>query len=128
MQGPWAVQAVLLLLALAVVQAAAAVQTPGLALPLPTVFVHLSDLHFSTNVHGKYWEAFGDREGDVTLWSQAVVPRLQSQAVLITGDLTDSKVRVEHVCLPAYVVAAVAFHSTLSHCRSAFIHPTSPCI
>ncbi|PRW58812.1 metallophosphoesterase [Chlorella sorokiniana] len=77
----------LLLLACLLAAAAEAVAPPP---PLPLAFVHLSDIHYSTNVR-KYWRLFGDREGDAALWAQQVVPRLRPAAALVTGDITDSK-------------------------------------
>ncbi len=77
-----------LLLACLLPAATKAVAAPP---PLPLAFVHLSDIHYSTNVR-KYWRLFGDREGDAALWAQQVVPRLRPAAALVTGDITDSKV------------------------------------
>lgn len=54
------------------------------------VHCHPCCSHYSTNVH-KYWRSFGDRESDAALWAQRVLPRLAPQAVLVTGDITDSK-------------------------------------
>ena len=71
-------------LLLAAVVAAAAVAAA-------TVILHLSDIHYSVNVH-KYWRQFGDREGDAVLFAQRLVPRLGLAGACITGDLTDSKV------------------------------------
>lgn len=85
MRGRAAATLALLLLA-AVAAAAGALQAP----PPPVVFLQLSDIHYSTNVR-KYWRLFGDREGDAVLWAQSVVPRIAPAAVLVTGDLTDSK-------------------------------------
>jgi hypothetical protein len=96
-RSPWAILLALLLLAAAVAAAAvaaAAEQAPPpapLPLPPPTVFLHLSDIHYSVNVH-KYWRQFGDREGDAALFAQRLVPRLGLAGACITGDLTDSKV------------------------------------
>lgn len=100
--------AALLLLLLA---AAAAVQGGGSAaaaqqgLPPPAVLLHLSDIHYSVNVK-KYWRLFGDREGDAALFSGVVVPRLAPQAVLVTGDLTDSKASGA-ACLAAHPPACL---------------------
>lgn len=77
----------LLLLACLLAAATGAVAPP----PPPLAFVHLSDIHYSTNVR-KYWRLFGDREGDAAVWAQQVVPRLRPATMLITGDITDSKV------------------------------------
>lgn len=84
----------LLFAATLVAGTAVAVAGPvGAAAAPPTLFLHLSDTHFSTNTHGKYWTLFGDREGDAALWARELVPRLGPPAALIcTGDLTDSKV------------------------------------
>ena len=84
----------LLVLVAVLATAAAASEQPSLdtpQLPPPTVFLHISDIHFSTNVR-KYWNEFGDREGDATLFSEALVPRLGLAAAVVTGDITDSKV------------------------------------
>jgi hypothetical protein len=79
-------------LAVALVAAAAAEPPAPLPpLPSPVAFLHLSDLHFSVNMR-KYWRQFGDREGDALLWASQVVPRLGAAAIVITGDITDSKV------------------------------------
>jgi hypothetical protein len=56
----------------------------------PAVFLHLSDIHFSTNVR-KYWKMFGNREGDALLWAERLVPRLGVAGVAVTGDITDAK-------------------------------------
>lgn len=47
-------------------------------------------MHVSTNAH-KYWRQFGDREGDFKTLAAQLVPRIDPGAVIITGDLTDSK-------------------------------------
>jgi hypothetical protein len=86
-----------LLLAAVVAAAAVAAATEQAQLPAPpplpppTVILHLSDIHYSVNVH-KYWRQFGDREGDAVLFAQRLVPRLGLAGACITGDLTDSKV------------------------------------
>jgi hypothetical protein len=56
----------------------------------PTVLLHWSDIHLSTNVR-KYWKQFGDREGDALVFIDALLPRLGLSAALVTGDITDSK-------------------------------------
>ncbi|EFN57681.1 hypothetical protein CHLNCDRAFT_50941 [Chlorella variabilis] len=87
---------VLALAALAVVSACAAADSTPVGgpplLPPPTVVVHLSDIHYSTNVR-KYWDLFGNREGDALLWAEQLVPRLGLAGAAITGDITDSKAR-----------------------------------
>ena len=92
----WSVCVAALLLSVLAATPAAAAATGASAAPSaapPTVLLHLSDIHYSVNVH-KYWAAFGDREGDAALWATELVPRLgPPAAVLVTGDITDSKVR-----------------------------------
>lgn len=56
----------------------------------PTVMLQLSDIHCSVN-HKKFLQKFGDRVGDAKLFASEVVPRLNPAALVITGDLTDSK-------------------------------------
>jgi hypothetical protein len=56
----------------------------------PAVLLHLSDIHLSVNVE-KYWRAFGDRQGDMELFAGRLLPLLAPQAVLLSGDLADSK-------------------------------------
>eukprot|EP00887_Chlorella_sp_A99_P004749 scaffold4.g4749.t1 len=85
----WVAICVLLLAATVAAGAARADAAPA-APGLPTVLLHLSDMHFSTNV-AKYWRLFGDREGDMGLFAAAVAPALAPRAVLVTGDLTDAK-------------------------------------
>ena len=92
-----------LLLAAALAAAAVAVAAAAPAevgAPHPLLFLHLSDIHYSVNVR-KYWASFGDREGDAALWAQQVVPRLRPAAVLVTGDITDSKVGGDWMRAPA---------------------------
>jgi len=57
----------------------------------PTIILQLSDLHFSTNKHGKYFKHFGDREKDLHTFSTDILPALSPSSILITGDLTDAK-------------------------------------
>ena len=68
----------------AAVAGAACAQQQAPARPLPTLLLHLSDTHFSTNID-KYWTLFGDREGDMGLFAAEVVPALAPSAVLVTG-------------------------------------------
>jgi len=56
----------------------------------PTVLVHLSDIHVSTNSE-KYFKLFGDRQGDLELFSKYLLNKIAPTALIITGDLTDSK-------------------------------------
>lgn len=56
----------------------------------PAVFLHLSDIHVSTNSE-KYFKKFGDRQGDLKLFSEYLLNRIAPRALIITGDLTDSK-------------------------------------
>lgn len=82
----------LALLAAAAVGAVHGAEGGGSVRPPPVVLLHLSDLHFSVNTHGKHWRAFGDREGDAALWASELVPRLgPPAALLVTGDITDGK-------------------------------------
>ena len=90
------------LLAAVTPAAAAAAAASGTAVPRPhpLELLHLSDIHYSTNVR-KYWRQFGDREGDAALFAQRLVPRLAPWGVALTGDITDSKVPS---CLPVCVL------------------------
>ena len=108
---------VLALAALAVVSACAAADSTPVGgpplLPPPTVVVHLSDIHYSTNVR-KYWDLFGNREGDALLWAEQLVPRLGLAGAAITGDITDSKARARlRGCLVLVVQQLLALPSLL---------------
>jgi hypothetical protein len=54
--------------------------------------MQLTDIHESTNAKA-HFHKYGDREGDLKLFAGALLPRLRPAAVLVTGDLTDSKDR-----------------------------------
>ena len=64
---------------------------PPIVAERPTIVLQVSDLHFSTNSYGKFYKLFGKREEDFEVFTANIVPRVQPNSVLITGDLTDSK-------------------------------------
>ena len=56
----------------------------------PVIILHLSDLHISENAD-EVWYKFGSIREDLNTFTRSVIKSVSPDAVLITGDLTDSK-------------------------------------
>lgn len=56
----------------------------------PVILLHLSDLHISENAD-EVWYKFGSIREDLNTFTRSVIKSVSPDAVLITGDLTDSK-------------------------------------